>query len=63
MGKRCTLHTDHRQLEPLKKVHTHTLNCLQQLMLEFDFDIVYKPGSENMLPDFLSRNPISAVDM
>ena len=46
-GKRFTLHTDHKPLEPLKKVHTRTLNRLQQMMMEFDFDIVYKPGSEN----------------
>lgn len=62
-GKPFTLYTDHRPLEPLKKVHTRTLNRLQQLMLEYDFTIQYKPGVENTVPDFLSRNPISAVDM
>ena len=62
-GKKFTLHTDHKPLEPLKKVHVRTLNRLQQLMLEYDFDIVYKPGAENTVPDFLSRNPISSVDI
>ena len=62
-GMKLTLHTDHKPLEPLKKVHVSTLNCLQQLMLEYDFHIVYKPGVENTVPDFLSPNPISAVDM
>ena len=62
-GKRFTLHTDHKPLEPLKNVHKRTLNRLQQLMLEYDFDIAYKPGCENTVPDFLSRNPVSAVDV
>ena len=50
-------------MEKLSKVHTRTFNRLQQLMLEYSFSILYKPGRENVVPDFLSRNPISAVDI
>jgi len=54
-GRHFTLYTDHRPLEKLGKVHTKTLNRLQEAMNEFDFTIVYKKGSE-MPADFLSRN-------
>ena len=50
-------------LEKLSTVHARTLNRLQQLMLEYDFQIQYKPGKDNVVSDFLSRNPISAVDI
>jgi hypothetical protein len=62
-GKHFSLYTDHRPLEKLSKVHTRTLNRLQQLMLEYDFQIFYKPGKDHPVPDFLSRNPISSVDI
>ena len=52
-----TLFTDHRPLEKLGKVHTKTLNRLQEAMLTFDFEIMYKKGSE-MPADFLSRNMV-----
>ena len=42
-------------MEKLGKVHTKTLNRVQEAMLTFDFKIVYKNGSE-MPADFLSRN-------
>ena len=58
-----TLYTDHRPLEKLSKTHTRTLNRLQQLMLTYAFTIVYKPGKENVVSDFLSRHPIDAVDI
>ena len=60
-GRHFTLYTDHRPLEKLGKVHTKTLNRLQEAMNEFDFTIVYKKGSE-MPADFLSRN-INAVEI
>ena len=62
-GRPFTLYSDHRPMEKLGSVHTRTLNRLQQLMLEYNFKIQYKPGSENTAPDFLSRNPVSAVDI
>jgi len=59
-GRKFTLFTDHRPLEKLGKVHTKTLNRLQEAMNTFDFEIVYKKGSE-MPADYLSRNLVSAI--
>ena len=56
-GRHFTLFTDHRPLEKLGKVHTTTLNRLQEAMLTFDFEIVYKKGSETPA-NFLSRNMV-----
>ena len=61
-GKHFTLVTDHRPLEKLGKVHTKTLNRLQQMMGEFSFDIVYRPGSE-MPADFLSRHAVASLNL
>jgi hypothetical protein len=59
-GRHFTLFTDHKPLEKLGKVHTKTLYRIQEAMLNFDFDIIYKKGSE-MPADFLSRNTINSL--
>ncbi len=59
-GRHFKLFTDHKPLEKLGKVHTKTLNRLQQMMNLFSFDIIYKQGSE-MPADFLSRNAVNAI--
>jgi hypothetical protein len=59
-GRKFKLVTDHRPLEKLGKVHTKTLNRLQEIMNSFNFDIIYKKGSE-MPTDYLSRNLINAI--
>jgi len=59
-GRHFTLYTDHRPLEKLGAVHTKTLNRLQEAMLEFDFETVYKKGSE-MSADFLSQNVVNTI--
>ena len=61
-GKHFTLFTDHRPLEKLGKVHTKTLNRLQEAMNTYDFTIVYKKGKE-MPADFLSRNVLNSIDI
>jgi hypothetical protein len=52
--------TDHKPLEKLGKVHKKTLNRLQEMMMEYSFDIIYKPGSE-MPADFLSRHAVDSI--
>ena len=56
-GQHFMLLLDNRPLEKLGEVHTKTLNRLQEAMLTFDFEIVYKKGRE-MPVDFLSRNMV-----
>jgi hypothetical protein len=58
-GQHFKLFTDHKPLEKLGKVHTKTLNRLQQMMNIFSFDIIYKQGDE-MPADFLSQNALDA---
>jgi len=60
-GWRFILFTDHKPLEKLGKVHTRTLHRIQEAMLECDFEIQYKKGSE-MPADYLSRN-ISSINL
>ena len=57
IGRHFTLYTDHKPLEKLGKVHTRTFNQLQEIMNTYDFEIMYKKGSE-MPADFLSRNAV-----
>ena len=59
-GQPFTLFTDHKPLEKLGKVHTRTLNRLQEAMNIYNFDICYKKGSE-MPADYLSRHAIDAI--
>ena len=56
IGRTFTLCIDHRPLERLGTIHQKTLNRLQQLMLEYSFDIVYRRGPDHVVPDCLSRN-------
>jgi hypothetical protein len=58
--RKFTLFTDHRSLEKLGKVHTKTLNWLQEIMNTYDFKIMYKKGSK-MPADYLSRNLVNPI--
>jgi len=55
-GKQFILYTDHKPLEKLGHLHSKMLNRLQTTLLEHDFVIQYKKGS-NMPADYLSRLP------
>jgi hypothetical protein len=57
-GRHFKLFTDQKLLEKLGKVHTKTLNRLQQMMNLFSFEVIYKKR-DKMPEDFLS---LIAVD-
>jgi hypothetical protein len=61
-GRNFTLYTDHKPIEKVGKVHTRTLHGLQELLNTFDFEIIYKKGSE-MPEDFLSCNAVNSIDL
>ena len=61
-GRHFILYTDHKPLEKLGKVHTKTLNRLQEKMNQFSFQIIYKKGSE-MPADYLSRNALDVIKL
>ena len=54
-NRKFTLYTDHKPLIKLSSTHTKTLNRLQQLLLEHDFVLKYRPGRSNTVSDFCSR--------
>jgi hypothetical protein len=55
-GKQFILYTDHKLLEKLGHLHSKMLGRIQTALLEHDFVIQYKKGS-NMPADYLSRLP------
>ena len=59
-GKRFTLYTDHKPLEKLSHLHTKTFNRLQELTLQYDFQIQYKKGA-TLPADFVSREIVEAL--
>ena len=61
-GRHFVLHTDHKPLVKLGKVHTKDLNSIQKAMLEFDFEIIHMAGAE-MPADFLSRNVVNMINL
>jgi hypothetical protein len=60
-GKTFILYTDHKPLEKLGHLHSKTMNRFQTALLEHDFIIQYKKGS-NMPVDYLSRLPATVND-
>jgi ABC-type antimicrobial peptide transport system permease subunit len=60
-GKKFILYTDHKPLEKLAHLHSKTMNWFQTALLEHDFIIQYKKGSD-MPADYLSRLPATFND-
>ncbi len=60
--KNFILYTDHKPLEKLGHLHSKTMNRFQTALLEHDFIIQYKKGSD-MPADYLSRLPANETDI
>ncbi len=60
-GKKFILYTDHKPLEKLGHLHSKTMNWCQTALLEHDFMIQYKKGSD-MPANYLSRLPATVND-
>jgi hypothetical protein len=60
-GKKFILYTDHKPLEKLGHLHSKTMNGFQTALLEHDFIIQYKKGSD-MPADYLSQLPATTRD-
>ncbi len=60
-GKKFILYTDHKPLEKLGHLHSKTMHRFQTALLEHDFIIQYKKGSD-MPADYLSRLPATASE-
>lgn len=64
LGRHVKVHSDHMPLKGVLKMKDTASRIirLQQKLLEFDYEIIYKAGKENKCADFLSRNPIPDGD-
>lgn len=60
IGKKFVIFTDHKPLENfnIKKSKDPELIHIINYISQFEFDIVYNPGTENLEADCLSRNPV-----
>lgn len=60
IGRHFKIITDHKPLQNLnlKARPDEELGDLASELLQFDFEVLYRPGSENSEADCLSRNPV-----
>lgn len=64
LGRKFKIITDHKPLQDLnlKSRTDEELGDIANYLLQYDFDIVYQPGSQNAEADCLSRNPVLPSD-
>ena len=60
--RKFIVYSDHRPLSKLNKVHVKTQGRLQEMLLEYNYEIVYRKGEDQEAADFLSRNAVEAVE-
>ena len=60
--RKFIVYSDHRPLSKLNKVHVKTQGRLQEMLLEYNYEIVYRKGEDQEAADFLSRTAVEALD-
>ena len=55
------VYSDHQPLSKLNKVHTKTQGRLKEMLLDYNYEIVYLSGEDQEAADFLSRNALDEV--
>ena len=60
--RKFIMYSDHLPLSKLNKVHVKTQGRLQEMLLEYNYEIVYRKGEDQEAADFLSRNAVEALD-
>ena len=60
--RKFIVYSDHSPLSKLNKVHVKTQGRLQEMLLEYNYEIVYRKGEDQEAADFLSRNAVEALD-
>ncbi|XP_054709030.1 uncharacterized protein K02A2.6-like [Uloborus diversus] len=65
-GRKITVYNDHKPLEAIRKKPLHKApKRLQSMLLRaqrYNFDLVYKPGTQSLVSDTLSRAPLNTTE-
>ena len=59
--KKFVVYSDHLPLSKLNKVHTKTQGRLKEVLLDYNYEIIYRRGEDQEAADFLSRNAIEEL--
>ena len=59
--KKFMVYSDHRPLSKLNKVHTKTQGLLKEMLLDYNYEIVYRQGEDQEAAHFLFRNAIDEL--
>ena len=69
-GKKFAIYTDHKNLQYLynsnadwSKLRRDRVQRWKSILMEYDYEILYKKGVDNVVADALSRSPIEVASM